>query len=110
MTSPPLVETAEPSSFKIFSSVSWAARLAVAPEAFGLRGCQRPFGYLGSKLMQSPGGWAGEGREPRRERLFQFGLHVHVGEELIREVVGELGLDLFVLKKLVAGAAPSCRC
>ena len=29
MTSPPLVETAVPSSFKIFSSVSWALRFAV---------------------------------------------------------------------------------
>ena len=66
--------------------------IGVAPEAFGLGGFQRPFGHLGSELLQRPGGGAGEGREPRRQRLFQFGLHVDVGEELIGQVVGELGL------------------
>ena len=56
--------------------------------------------------MQSPGGRAGQGRESRRERLFQFGLDVHVGEELVGEVIGELGLDLIVLEQLVARVNP----
>ena len=77
-----------------------------APGAFGLRGFQRPFGYLRSELVQRPGGRPGERREPRREGLFQFGLDIDVGEEFIRQVVGELGLDLFVLEELVAGVDP----
>ena len=77
-----------------------------APEAFGLRGFQRPFGDFGSELVQRPGGRPGEGREPRREGLFQFGLDVDVGEEFVGEVVGELGPDLVVLQELVAGVHP----
>jgi hypothetical protein len=38
--------------------------------------------------------------------LFQFSLHVDVGEELFRQVFGESGLDLFVLEQLVARADP----
>ena len=77
-----------------------------APKAFRLRGFQRPFGGFGGELVQCPGGGTGERREPRRERLFQFGLHVHVGEELIGHVAGELGPDLVVLKELAAGVDP----
>ena len=77
-----------------------------APGAFGLGGFQRPFGDFGGELVQRPGGRAGEGREPRREGLFQFGLDVDVGEEFVGEVVGELGLDLVVLEELVAGVDP----
>ncbi|HEX3173550.1 MAG TPA: hypothetical protein VHQ43_04935 [Solirubrobacterales bacterium] len=61
---------------------------------------------MGSELIQSPGGWTGQGRETRRERFFQFALHVHAGEELVGEVVGELGLDLPVLEELVARLDP----
>ena len=56
--------------------------------------------------MQRPGGRPGQRREARREGLFQFALDVDVGEEFIGEVVGELGLDLFVLEELVAGVDP----
>ena len=76
------------------------------PEAFGLGGFQGPFGEFGSELAQAAGGRAGQGREPRREGLFQFGLHIDVFEELVRQVVGELGLDLVVLQQLAAGVDP----
>jgi hypothetical protein len=56
--------------------------------------------------VQGPGRRAGERCESGRKRLFQFGLHVNVGKELIREVVGEPALDFFVLEQLVARADP----
>jgi hypothetical protein len=56
--------------------------------------------------VQRPRGRPGEGGQARWERLFQFGLDVDVGEEFIGEVVGELGLDLFVLQEAVAGVDP----
>jgi hypothetical protein len=59
--------------------------------------------------VQRPGGRPGEGGQARRERLFQFCLDVDVGEEFIGEVVGELGLDLFVLQEPVAGVDPVVR-
>jgi hypothetical protein len=59
--------------------------------------------------VQRAGGRPGEGGEARRERLFKFGLDVDVGEEFIGEVVGELGLDLFVLQEPVAGVDPVVR-
>jgi hypothetical protein len=63
-------------------------------------------GYLGGELVQGAGGGAGEGRESRRQRCFQFGFDVDVFKELFRQVVGEAGLDRFVLEQLVAGVDP----
>jgi hypothetical protein len=82
------------------------ATVGSAPEAFGLRGFQRPFGDFRSELVQRPGSRAGERCEPRRERLFQFGLNVDVGEEFVGQVIGELGTDLVVLKQPIAGVDP----
>jgi hypothetical protein len=64
------------------------AAVGSAPETFGLRGFQRPFGDFRSELVQRSGSRPGQRREPRRERLFQFGLDVDVGEEFIAEVIG----------------------
>jgi hypothetical protein len=77
-----------------------------APEAFGLRCFQRPFAGFRSELVQRPGSRPGQRREPRRERLFQFGLDVDVGEQFVGQVIGELGPDLVVLQQPIAGVDP----
>ena len=56
--------------------------------------------------MQGAGSGAGERCESRRERRFQLGLHLDVFEELVRQIAGESGLDLFVLEQLLARVDP----
>jgi len=80
--------------------------IGVAPEAFELRAGERPLGYLRGELVQGARGWSGQGCEPRRQGFFQLGLQVDVFKELFRQVVGELGLDLFISEQLVARADP----